>query len=110
MVVVIDTTAGFTCATRFEKSGRTAWGATCAGGLTAPGWATARPVNAVLARRAVASAVRRQGFDQRCEACIQFSMGDVPRPQIGCPGNRSTCGAIKPRSCGERYDWMGGRP
>src|SRR5450759_176547 len=72
MIVVIETTAGFTCATSPVKSGSTARDSV-AGGFTGPGCAIAeieRPVSAVLASRAAASAARRQGVEE----CMRFSM------------------------------------
>ena len=69
--VVIETTAGFTCATRSEKSGNTARGTVTAGRIDRrPGCAMARPDRAVVASNAAARAVWRRGFKIR----IRFSI------------------------------------
>src|ERR1019366_164816 len=104
MIVVIETTAGFTCATSPVKSGSTARG-DAAGGFTGPVWACAeieRPVRAVLASNAAANAVRRQGvegymrfsMDGSCHARRWDARGNVllaARLNLGHPRNTWAC-------------------
>jgi hypothetical protein len=83
-IVVMETTAGFTCVTRDVKSGN-GWGATLVpGGFTGvpafaalpdglvlfgtSAWPTAKPPSVVPTSRAAASPARRQGRAVACES------------------------------------------
>ena len=124
-LVVIETTAGFTCVTRSVKSG-SLWpvmplpgGFTGATGVASeaakPAWPTARPPSAVPANRTPAMAVRRQCRGARgvsverlmvapsetswtSKAASQCGAADTER-KCTRSGERSLGAAIKPLSC-----------